>query len=67
MLFIISQSNKDKEVLNIIKCNLGFGSINKQNKNVDRFIVQKKSDIDIIIYIFNGNIVLPSKKQQFNK
>lgn len=67
ILFIIFQSNKDKEVLKIIQDNLGFGSINKQNKNVDRFIVRKKSDINIIINIFNGNIILPSKKFQFKK
>lgn len=65
LIFIISQSNKDKKVLEMIKSNLGFGSINKQSKTVDRFVVRKKNDIDIIISIFNGNIILPTKKIQF--
>lgn len=39
----------------------------KQGLNTHRFIVQKRSDIALIILLFNGNLVLPSRKVQFIK
>jgi hypothetical protein len=30
-------------------------------------IIQKKEEIELIIYLFNGNLVLPARKIQFNK
>lgn len=65
--FIITQGVNNKNVLLIIQKNLNMGSILKQGKRVYRFIVCKKQYIELIVLLFNGNILLPSRKIQFNK
>lgn len=64
--FIISQGASNKNVLDIIQYNLNMGSVIKQGKNVYRFIINKKLEVSLIINLFNGNIVLPTRKVQFN-
>lgn len=65
--FILTQGEQNKEVLIKIQNTQGFGKIYKQGPRVYRFICQKHEEIELIIQLFNGNIVLPSKKFQFNK
>ena len=65
MAFVISQSTEDIEILNYILKELGFGKINKQGQRVSRYIVQDISNLYLIILLFNGNIILPSRKKNF--
>lgn len=67
LAFIITQGEKAKNVLYEIKEHLGFGTVIKQGPRVYRFIVQDKKELELILLLFNGNIVLPARKQQFNK
>jgi hypothetical protein len=63
--FIITQSTGDVQILNYIAETLGFGSVIKQGDTTSRFIVQDKVGLSLIVALFNGNIVLPSKKESF--
>lgn len=65
--FVITQSTEDEQILNLIFEKLNFGRVIKQGKRTSRYIVQDKKGLELINYLFNGNIVLPSKQQSFNK
>lgn len=65
LCFVITQNNADIHVLEYIRETLGFGKIIKQSANSCRYVTQSKREIELIIHIFNGNIVLPSKKIRF--
>ena len=65
--FVITQSSEDIKILELIHVNLGFGKVVKQGKRTHRFIVQDIKSIYLIILLFNGNIVLPSRKKIFKK
>ena len=55
LFFIINQ--KQEKILHFIRTNLGFGKVSKY-QNYSRFIVADKTNIDKLIFIFNGNLVL---------
>jgi hypothetical protein len=63
--FIITQGDSNKEILDKIQSKLGFGHVIKQGSFVWRYIVRKKEEIRLLIYLLNGNIVLPTRKTQF--
>lgn len=63
--FVIVQGKANVNVLYIIRNTLGFGQVIKQNERVYRYIVRSKLELMLIILLFNGNIVLPSRKAQF--
>ena len=63
--FVIVQGKANVEILYKIKNTLGFGQVLKQNERVYRYIVRRKRELMLIILLFNGNIVLPSRKAQF--
>ena len=65
--FVITQSTEDENILKFIQDQLGFGKVIKQGKRTSRYIVQDKKGLELINYLFNGNLVLPSKQQSFNK
>jgi len=65
--FVITQSTEDIQILYYIQKELGFGNVIKQGKRTSRYIVQDIKNIKLIIHIFNGNIVLPSRKIVFKK
>ena len=67
LAFVISQSTIDIQVLHFIKETLGFGKVIAQSSTTSRYITQSKLEIYIIINIFNGNIILPSKQKSFDK
>jgi hypothetical protein len=67
LAFIITQGNSNKIVLDTIAKNLNFGKVIKQGLYTHRFIVQRHLEIALIILLFNGNIILPSRKIQFMK
>lgn len=64
LAFIIIQSTSDIIVLHYIQETLGFGKVIQQSVKVSRYVTQSKREIEIIINLFNGNIVLPSKKSK---
>ncbi len=65
--FILIQGINNVEILYKIKNILQMGNIIKQGPRVYRLIINKKEHIELIILLFNGNIVLPSIKIKFNK
>ena len=64
--FVVTQHSKNKYILNSIRDQLGFGNVIRQGITTNRFVVNKKADIYKLILLFNGNIVLPSKKKAFS-
>ena len=67
LMFVITQSTTDIQVLNYIQQQLGFGRVIKQGHKTSRFIVQDISNLYILILLFNGNIVFPSKQYSFSE
>jgi hypothetical protein len=65
LAFVITQATNDKQILEYIKEILGFGKVIPQSAITSRYVTQNKREIDIIISIFNGNIILPSRQQKF--
>lgn len=63
--FVISQSTEDINILNYIEKELGFGKVIKQGERVSRYVVQDITNLYLIILLFNGNIILPSRKKNF--
>jgi hypothetical protein len=64
--FILIQGEANKKVLNRVLFELGLGHLLKQGPRVWRLIVQKKEELELIILLFNGSVVLPSRKTQFS-
>lgn len=65
--FILTQGDSNLDLLNLIKTNLNMGNVIKQGPRVSRFIINRREHIRLIILLFNGNIILPSRKIQFNQ
>jgi len=65
LMFVITQSTNDIQVLYYIKKQLGFGRVIKQRHKTSRFIVQDIKNLYILILLFNGNIIFPSKQKSF--
>jgi intein-encoded DNA endonuclease-like protein len=65
LAFIITQSTIDLKVLEFIRDTLGFGKVIPQSIQTSRYVTQSKVEIDIIISLFNGNLILPRKQQRF--
>ena len=63
--FIITQGCQNVSVLRYVQTILNMGSVVAQGKRVYQFIVCKREDIELLIHLFNGNLVLPSRKTQF--
>ncbi len=65
--FVVTQSSSDIEILNYIKNNLGLGKVIKQSvkQNTHRFIIQDIKSIYLICWLFNGNMVFPTRKARF--
>lgn len=62
LFFIINQ--KEEKILYSIRQNLGFGKVSTY-KTYSRFIVADKTNIDRLISIFNGNLVLNKTNERF--
>ena len=65
--FVVSQASLDGQILEYIKSKLPFGTLYKQSKRVSRYMVQDKESLLLIIALFNGNLLLPSRKIQFQR
>jgi hypothetical protein len=64
--FVVSQGTPNIRVLHHIQNVLGFGSVVKQGPRTHRFSVYQLAHIKALILLFNGNIVLPTRKPRFN-
>uniref|UniRef100_UPI002E797125 LAGLIDADG endonuclease n=1 Tax=Pallidohirschioporus biformis TaxID=50381 RepID=UPI002E797125 len=65
--FVITQSTEDINILHYIKETLGFGTVIKQGVRTSRYVVQDLTNLYLIILLFNGNIVLPTRKKNFKE
>lgn len=65
--FILIQGTSNLLLLQIILDTLNMGRILKQGPRVYRFIIHKKEHLELIILLFNGHLILPSRKIQFHK
>lgn len=63
--FVLIQGIENAGLLYKIQEVLGLGHVLKQRDRVYRLIVQKNEEIGLILLLFNGNLVLPTRKQQF--
>lgn len=65
--FRITQSSKDAQILFRIKKELGFGMVRVQDSvnNTHCYRVRDKNNLLKLISIFNGNMFLDSRKEQF--
>lgn len=66
--FDITQSLSDIQVLYYIKKELGFGKVlirKGKDRNVGVFYVSSKENFSKLIHIFNGNLSINYKKEQF--
>lgn len=59
--FVITQNTRDVQVLDLIKNTLKIGKVIKQGSNTSRFVVQDKKGLELIVSLFNGNLVQPSR------
>lgn len=67
LCFVITQSTIDIQILKFIQETLGFGKVIPQSKVTSRYVTQNKKEIEILIHLFNGNLILPSRKLKFEK
>ena len=67
LVFKVTQSSVDAQVLFYIKKELGFGSVTVQSKlnQTHQYRVRDKDNLLKIIKIFNGNLITKNKKPQF--
>jgi hypothetical protein len=67
LVFKITQSSIDAQVLFYIKKSLGFGSVSVQSttNNTHQFRVRDKDNLIKIINLFNGNLITKAKILQF--
>ena len=65
VIFVITQSTGDIQILEYIQRTLGFGRVIKQGPNTNRFIVEDKASVALIVALFNGNLVFPLKQANF--
>lgn len=66
LAFIITQTTSDIKILYYIQETLGFGKVISQSARTSRYVTQSKKEIDIIISIFNGNLVLPTRQNKLS-
>lgn len=62
LFFIINQ--KEERVLHRIRTQLGFGKVSTYN-TYSRFIVADRNNIERLIHLFNGNLVLHKTNHRF--
>lgn len=63
LFFIINQ--KEEKILHLVRSNLGFGKVSCYN-NFYRYIVADKKNIDRLLVLFNGNLVLQKTNNRFS-
>lgn len=66
LAFVITQSTSDIKVLYFIQETLAFGKVISQSAKTSRYVTQSKKEIEIIISIFNGNTILPTRQKKLD-
>ena len=66
LAFVITQSTTNIGVLYYIKETLGFGKVISQSVKTkfSRYVTQSKKEIEVLISIFNSNIILPTRQKK---
>lgn len=64
-IFVITQNTSDIQVLNKILEVFGFGNVMKQIATTSRYVVKDILNIELLILLFNGNLVFPLKQSSF--
>jgi hypothetical protein len=64
-IFVITQSTLDLQVLEYIQRTLGFGRVIKQGPRTSRFVVEDNASVALLVALFNGNLVFPTKQSSF--
>lgn len=64
--FGICYYTTDKQVLEFIQEIIGFGKVVTQSAITSRYVTQNKKEINIIVSLFNGNLVLPKRQETFD-
>jgi hypothetical protein len=64
-IFVITQSTLEQQVLEYIQRNLGFGRVIKQGPCTSRFVVEDKASVALLVALFNGNLIFPTKQSSF--
>lgn len=64
-IFVITQSTLDLQVLKYIQRTLGFGRVIKQGQRTSRFIVEDNASVALLVVLFNGNLIFPTKQSRF--
>ena len=59
--FILTQ--KERAILDHIQETLGFGTV-REFPRFSRFVVEDKASIELLLYLFNGNLVLAYRQSQ---
>lgn len=65
--FQVTQSSRDVQILHRIRKILGFGAVSEQDSlnNTWRFRVRDRENLQRIIHLFNGNLVLEKNCKRF--
>lgn len=67
----VSVGQKEKKVLSFVQTTFGFGSVrSKKSSNGQRYwywCVYSKNNLDLLVSLFYGNLVLPSRQDAFLK
>lgn len=64
LTFFITWTTSDIETLNKIKKTLGFGNVVLHSDTIGRYVVYSKEEIEILVSLFNRNIILPTKRKE---
>ena len=66
-MFVITQSIYNLEVLCNLLTNLGVGRVIMQSKKLKaaRYVVQDQVGLSLIVSLFNGNMVVPTRHKRF--
>nr|YP_004927414.1 COX1-ai2 protein [Yarrowia galli]CCC29052.1 LAGLIDADG type class1 intron encoded endonuclease, COX1-ai2 protein [Yarrowia galli] len=62
---VMTQHRDNVDVLHYIKDNTGYGTMAKQGKYMDRYMVQGIEDYYLMTLMLNGNLMLPYRKKVF--
>ncbi len=65
--FIQKEGQNNKKVQEKIASTQGFGQVIKQGPRGERYIVRSRKEQKIQIELFNGNMVLESRRKQFKR
>jgi hypothetical protein len=65
LFFTVAQGAPNVKVLEYIKENLGIGQIHKTKQDVFVYQVTSSADLRLIIAIFNGHLIVPSRMARF--